>query len=368
MMSFKKNFFKKFDLILFTSVMLLCAYGLIIIMSATASYENSRFIKVQAITIGIGILAIFFISSIDYGILENLYIPIYVFSNILLMAVLIFGTGDKNWGARRWFKIGSFQFQPSEIVKIGVIISFAKIVDKNKSNINNPFVLLKVLLFAAIPIGLIILQPDYGTAAVFMFFIVVMLFSAGLDLKYFGYALIIGIISLPIIWFSLDGIRKNRILVFLNPEHDTSASGYQAMQTIIAVGSGKLFGRGLFKGVQTQFGYLPEKQTDLIFAVVGEELGLMGGLTLLSLYFVLLYRLIKIAKETEDDFGSLMVIGISAMISIHVWQNIGMAIGLMPITGIPLPFISYGGTSLLVNMICIGIALSVGMKKEGLKF
>lgn len=368
MMNFRKKFFKRFDLVLFVSVLLLCIYGLVAIMSATASYENPRFVKVQTITIVIGIIVIFLLASMDYRTLEKLYIPIYILCNLLLISVLIFGKGDENWGARRWFKIGSFQFQPSEIVKIGLIISFAKIVDKNKNNINKPLVLFKMLLFAAVPIGLILLQPDYGTAAVFLFFVVVMLFAAGLKIKYFGYAFIIGIISLPAIWFSLNELRKNRIFVFLNPEHDTSASAYQAMQAKIAVGSGKLFGRGLFKGVQTQFGYIPEKQTDLIFAVIGEELGLIGGLILLSLYFIMLYRLIDIAKETKDKFGSLMVIGISAMLAIHIWQNIGMAMGLMPITGIPLPFVSYGGTSLLSNMICIGIALSVGMKKEGLKF
>ena len=368
MMGLKKKFSKRFDFVLFGSVILLCIYGLIVIMSATASYNNSRFIKMQAITIGLGVLIIFFLASIDYRTLEKLYIPIYIFSNLLLIAVLIFGTGDKNWGARRWFRIGSFQFQPSEMVKIGIIISMAKIIDKNKSNINQPLVLLKILLFASVPIVLILLQPDYGTAAVFLFFIVAMLFAAGLQLKYFGYALILAVISLPIIWFSLDNLRKSRILVFLNPEHDTSASAYQAMQAKIAVGSGKLFGRGLFKGVQTQFGYLPEKQNDLIFAVIGEELGLIGGLLLLVLYFILLYRLVKTAQETKDTFGSLILIGVSAMLTIHVWQNIGMAIGLMPITGIPLPFVSYGGTSLLANMVCIGIALSIGMKKEGLRF
>ncbi|HHV26443.1 rod shape-determining protein RodA [Anaerosalibacter bizertensis] len=368
MIDLKKKFSKRFDFVLFTTVALLCLYGIIMVMSATASLNRPRLIKVQIIATILGLITIIILSLVDYKILGNFYIPIYIFCNLLLLAVLIFGTGDKDWGARSWLSIGGFAFQPAELAKIAVIISVAKMIDKNKKTINQPFVLLKVLLFAGVPIGLIAIQPDFGTAVVFVFFVFVMLFAAGLKLRYFGYAIIIGIISLPILWFSFDGYQRKRILNFLDPEHDTSDSGYQAMQAKIAVGSGKLHGRGLFKGVQTQFGYIPEKHTDLIFAVIGEELGLIGGLILFALYFLMLYRLIKIAKETKDTFGSLMVVGIAAMLGIHIWENIGMTIGLMPITGIPLPFISYGGTFLLVNMICIGIALSVGMKKEGLKF
>ena len=368
MMDFKKKFSKRFDFVLFTVVMLLCIYGIIMVISATASLNNPRLIKVQIISAILGLIAILALSSIDYKILGKLYIPIYIVCNLLLVAVLIFGTGDEDWGARSWLSIGGFAFQPAELAKIGVIISVAKIIDKYKSTINQPLVLLKILLFAGLPIGLIAVQPDFGTAVVFVFFLFVMLFAADLKFKYFRYAIMLGFISLPILWFSLKDYQRKRVLNFLDPEHDTSNSGYQAMQAKIAVGSGKIHGRGLFKGVQTQFGYIPEKHTDLIFAVIGEELGLIGGIVLLLLYFMMLYRLIKIAQETKDTFGSLMVIGIAGMLGIHIWENIAMTIGLMPITGIPLPFISYGGTFLLINMTCIGIALSVGMKKEGLKF
>lgn len=372
MLTFRKKVLKRFDFVLFITVILLCIYGLIMITSATASFDNPRFVKVQGISMILGIIAIIFLTAIDYKLLGKFYIPIYVLSNLLLVAVLIFGTstgaGGKNWGSRSWLKIGPVTFQPAELVKVGLIISLSKFIDKNKNSINEPLVLLKILLFAAVPIGLILLQPDFGTAVVFIFFVMVMLFAAGLKLKYFGYAIIIGIISLPILWFSLDDFQKNRIFVFLDPEHDTSNAGYQASQVKIAIGSGKVFGRGLFQGVQTQFGFIPEKQTDMIFAVIGEELGLMGGLLLMILYFIMFYRLIKIAKNSKDTFGSVMIAGITAMLSVHIWENIGMTIGLMPITGIPLPFMSYGGTFLLMNMICIGIALSVGLHKEGLNF
>jgi rod shape determining protein RodA len=372
MFELRKKFFKNFDFVLFATVIFLCLYGLLMISSATASLEATHYIKRQLLAMILGIVSIFFFVSIDYKLLGKLYIPIYVLCNLLLVAVLVFGTdtgaGGKNWGSRSWLSIGPITFQPAEIVKVGLIISLSKLIDKNKQNINDPLVLLKILLFAAVPIGLILLQPDAGTAAVFVFFVIVMLFAAKLNLRYFGYFLIIIIICLPIMWFSMKGYQRDRIFSFLDPEHDTSGSGLQGRQAKIAIGSGKIFGRGLYNGVQTQYGYVPEKQTDMIFAVVGEELGLLGGLLLFLLYFIMLYRLIRIARRTKDIFGSLMVIGFSAMFTIHIWENIGMNMGLMPITGIPLPFMSYGGTFLLVNMICIGISLSVGMKKEGLNF
>lgn len=368
MFTFKKNTLKRFDWILFITVIILASFGIMMILSATASYDNSRFVKVQSFSLVLGIIAIIFLVIIDYRTFGKFYIPIYIVSNLLLVIVLIFGVGDDIWGAKRALAIGNFVFQPAEIAKVGVIISLAKLIDKNKHEINKPLVLLKIIAFAAIPMGLILMQPDLGTTLVFAFFIGVMLFIAGLDIKYFGYVLLIGLICLPLIWMSLDNYQKIRITGFLNPEEDTSGSVYQAREAKIAVGSGKVFGRGLFQGVQTQYGYIPEKQTDMIFAVVGEELGFIGGLTLFLLYFIMLYRLIKIAKDTEDLFGSLIVTGITAMFLFHIWENIGMTIGLMPITGIPLPFMSYGGTFLLVNMISIGISLSVAVHKEGLTF
>lgn len=368
MFNFKKKSYKKFDYVLFFSTLLLCGYGLVMIMSATLSHETMIFIKTQGISTALGIVAIIILILIDYHFLGKLYIPIYVVCNILLLAVLKFGIGGNQWGADSWLKIGPLIFQPAEFVKIGLIISLAKFIDDCKENINEPFTLLKILAFAFFPVILILLQPDAGTAMVFIFFIAAMLFIAGVKWKYIGYALLTGLLSLPVLWFKLDTYQKDRVFNFLDPERDTSVTGYQAMQGRIAIGSGKVFGRGLFQGVYTQNGYIPEKQTDYIFAVIGEELGLMGGLGLIFLYFVLLQRFIKIAKNSKDLFGSLMVVGIAAMFVFHIWENIGMTIGLMPITGIPLPFISYGGTFQLSNMICIGIALSVGIHREELSF
>ncbi len=366
----RKSFWKRFDYILFIAVILLTIFGLIMISSATSNskFGSFPFLKQQGVAFGIGLVAIIILTLIDYEIWGKLYMFIYIFCNLLLVAVLIFGFGEENWGARSWLAIGGFTFQPSELVKIGVILSVAKIIDNNKENINELFTLSKILAFAGIPIFLIAKQPDYGTALVFIFFVAIMLFVAGIDFKYILYSSITGIISLPVIWLTLAPYQKNRILDFIDPTRDPLGSGYQVDQSITAIGSGKILGRGLYEGVQTQLGFLPEKQTDLIFAVIGEELGLIGGLLLIFLYLVMLLRLIRIAKKTEDLFGSLVVIGIVAMMVAHIFENIGMTMGLTPVTGIPLPFMSYGGTFLLVNMICIGLSLSVGVRKEGLNF
>lgn len=363
-----KKSFKKFDFALLVTTILLCIYGIIIIYSATLSFNSTSYVETQTISTIIGLIAILVLMFFDYQILEKLYIPIYILSIGLLVAVLLVGVGDEQWGSRSWLYIGSFGFQPAEFAKLGVIISLAKIIDKNKEEINSLKVLAKVLIFALIPVALILRQPDLGTAIVFVFFTAVMLFVAGLRIKYFLIALGAGILSLPIVWLQMDNYQKERILNFLNPERDVSNTGYQALQSKIAIGSGKIFGRGLFSGTQTQLNYLPEKHTDFIFAVIVEELGFIGGAVLLILYFILLMRMINIAKNTSDTFASLVVTGIASLMFFHIFQNVGMTIGLMPITGIPLPFMSYGGTFQLINLVCVGIVLSIGLHKEGLNF
>lgn len=368
MFNLKKKSFKKFDFILLITIFILCIYGLIMIKSATLSYDNTRFVKTQAISGIIGLVFIIILVLLDYQLLGKLYIPIYIISVGMLIAVLVLGVGDKQWGSKSWLYIGSFGFQPAEFVKIGLIISLAKFIDLNKDSINEPFTLIKILAFAFFPVALILKQPDAGTALVFVFFIAAMLFIAGVKWQYIGYAFVVGLLSLPILWFKLDVYQKNRFFNFFEPERDTSNTGLQFIQGRIAIGSGKLFGRGLFQGVQTQYNYIPEKQTDYIFAVLAEELGFIGGVGLIFLYLVMLQRIIRIAKNSTDLFGSLMCVGIAGMFLFHIWENIGMTIGLMPITGIPLPFLSYGGTFQLANLICIGIVLSVGIHREGLSF
>lgn len=368
MFSFNRKSFKKFDFILLITVILLSLLGLLLIRSATINTGSNALVKSQSIAMVLGLVSIVFLILMDYHFLGKLYIPIYIVCNLILVAVAIFGFGELEWGARSWIEIGGVIFQPSEFVKVGLIISLAKFIDNHKETINEPLTILKILLFVSPPILLILKQPDAGTAIVIVFFIALMMFTAGLKLRYVGYAIACGLAALPVLWFKLDGYQKDRVFDFLEPERNMSGSGYQVVQSKIAIGSGKIFGRGLFQGVQTQLNFIPEKQTDFIFPVLVEEFGFVGGFTLLLLYLVFLQRLIKIAKNTEDVFGSTMIVGITGMFIFHIWENIAMTMGMMPVTGIPLPFLSHGGTFLLINMISIGIVLSVGMNREGLNF
>lgn len=372
----KDNKLKRFDFILFFTTIALCIYGFIIINSATMSKASGSepYLKTQIVAFALGLGVMFFLVMIDFDIYGSFYLPIYGVSVILLLYVLINPVSASEWGdVRSWIAIGPVVFQPSELAKFGVIISVAKFIDLNKDNINEPVVLIKVLVFAFFPVALILMQPDLGTALVFIFFIAVMIFVSGIDRKYIIAVIILALIMLVIGLISFYFIMKDytpnedyridRIVTFFYPELDPEDTGYQVIQSKTAIGSGMIYGRGLYKGVQNQLGYLPTKETDFIFAVIGEELGLVGGLGLLLLYALLLYRLIRIARHAANLFGSLIVTGITAMLLFHIFENIGMTMGLMPVTGIPLPFISSGGTFMLVNMVSIGLALGVGMKR-----
>jgi len=373
----KDNKIKRFDFILLFTTLILCMYGFLVIKSATMSLSlgSDKFLKTQTIAFFLGLICALVLVVIDYDLYGTFYLHIYVLTNILLIYALINPVKASDWGdVRSWISIGPVVFQPSEIAKFGVIISLAKFIDINKENINEPLVLLKVLIFAFFPVGLILLQPDLGTALVFIFFIAVMIFAGGIDYKYVTIVLILAIVLAIIAIGAFFYIMKDyqvgenyqfdRIVNFVYPELDPTDTGYQVIQSKTAIGSGLIYGRGLFKGVQNQLGYLPTKETDFIFAVIGEELGFIGGIFLLVLYALLLFRLIRIAKQTTNMFGSLIATGITAMLFFHIFENIGMTMGLMPVTGIPLPFVSYGGTFMLVNMFSIGLCLGVGMKKN----
>lgn len=362
----KKNL-QKIDRILLITFGILLIYGLLILNSATLSIEGNL-LRSQLISTGIGLFLLMIILLIDIDLIKKLYIPIYIFSMALLLLVFFFGVGQEEWGANSWLVIGPVSFQASEIAKIGIILSLGRILEDNHEKLNKPKILLKVLILAALPILLVMSQPDMGTAFVMIFIVLVMLFTAGLHLNYFLGAVVAGIASLPFIYLRLDKFQKNRILNFLHPERDVSDTGYQAMQSKIAIGSGKLSGKGLNKGIQNQYNFIPEKQTDFIFAVVSEELGFLGGVFLILLYGILLYRFLHVANKTASLYQKLIIMGIFAMFLFHIFENIGMSIGLVPITGIPLPFFSYGGTFQITNIICLGIVLSASIQREPLSF
>ena len=236
---------------------------------------------------------------------------------------------------------------------------------KEKGKVNNIFNLLIAVVFLAIPTFLIVKQPDYGTAMVFLAIFAVMLFSYGISLWYVLGSLVALVAALPFVYlYILPEHAKERINVFLNPQSDPLGAGYNIIQSVIAVGSGKVWGTGLYSGHPTQLGYLPMKTTDFIYSVIGEEMGFIISALVILLFVLLVVRLFYIAKNTKDMYGSLIVAGIATMFLAHFIENVGMTIGLMPITGIPLPFVSYGGSSMLTNCIAIGLVLSVNRKRK----
>lgn len=362
MFNLKKKNIKDIDLLLLLSTIALSIYGLVVLLSAYGG--NISAIRTQLISTIIGFIAIAILCTMDLDVIKRSFRVVYGLSIGLLILTLLIGRGLDAWGAKSWIYIGSFSIQPSEIVKVLLIFSFAAYLDKYKLTINEPKRLILSLIFVGFPVGLILLQPDFGTAMVYLFFIAAMLFVAGISWKWIIILLLAGIVAGFIIFTNLSGYRADRIENFLNPNRDTSGSNWQQQQGLIAIGSGMLNGRGYMKGTQSQYGYIPEKETDFIFSVLAEELGFIGAVVLIVLFAIVILRLVKIAKSSRNTFVTNMVTGIAAMLFIHIFENIAMTIGLMPVTGIPLPFLSSGGTFQLICLAEIGLALSASMQKS----
>lgn len=362
MFNLKKKNIKDIDLLLLISTIALSVYGLVVLLSAYGG--NISAIKTQLISTIIGFITIGILCTMDLDVIKRSFRVIYGISIVLLILTLLIGRGLDAWGAKSWIYIGSFSIQPSEIVKILLIFSFAAYLDKYKLSINEPKRLILSLIFVGFPVGLILLQPDFGTAMVYLFFIAAMLFVAGISWKWILILLFAGLTVGFIIFTNLTGYRADRIQNFLNPNRDTSGSNWQQQQGLIAIGSGMLNGRGYMKGTQSQYGYIPEKETDFIFSVLAEEMGFIGAVILIILFAIVILRLVKIAKNSRNTFVSNMVTGIAAMLFIHIFENIAMTIGLMPVTGIPLPFLSSGGTFQLICLAEIGLALSASMQRS----
>lgn len=362
MFNLKKKDFKKFDWLLFLSVTFLSIYGLFVLYSAFSG-EIMR-IRSQIFATVLGFIIIFILATMDMDVIKKAYKPVYIISIILLLLTLVFGQGEQEWGSNSWLILGPIQIQPSEITKVGIIFSMAAFLEKHRTKINKPSGLLLTLVVAGFPILLILLQPDFGTAMVYLFFLAAMLFLAGLSWKWIISLLGLAVLVFLVLLFNLEGYRADRIHDFLDPSRDTSGSGWQQQQGLIAIGSGMLTGRGYMQGTQAQYGYIPEKETDYIFSVLAEELGFIGAVLMLIAFVILIYRLLSISKNSKNSFVSLLVSGICAMFFIHIFENVAMTIGLMPVTGIPLPFFSSGGTFLIVCFANVGLALSAGMQKS----
>lgn len=366
-----KKFFSRegADIKLLFAVIISVIFGIVMINSATMSMGSAKYVLVQSLAFIIGLVAALIITFMDYALLKQLRFLAMGVGLALLVLVLILGFGREDTGTQGWINLGFVNIQPAEIAKVCFLVSFSAHVSRIKEDINSISNILLLLLHLIVPVALILLQPDMGTAMVFMFMFILMVFFAGISYKYILSAAGVGIVGALTAWFLfLKDYQKERFFSFLNPESDPLGAGYHIIQSKIAVGSGKLFGTGYGNGIQTQMGYLPEKQTDFIFSVICEELGFIGASAVIILLFFIICRIFINARRAKDSFGEMLCVGAGAMLLFHSIENIGMCINLLPITGIPLPFFSYGGSNMITSMIAIGIVLSVSFHRKNNTF
>lgn len=322
--------------------------------------------RLQLLWVVVSMVAVGLVMTIKYDIIGRLWPIIYVVDVLLLGLVL--GTSQIN-GVKGWYQFLDRTFQPSELAKLALIITLSKALTRYPDKpIPNFRYFVYVCMHFGIPALLILLQPDIGTLMVFCVIFVALLFTSGFELRWmFLLGAIVIAAMTPVIFYlaSTNNFRWLRLVAFINPESDPTGSSYQIVNSKITIGSGGLYGKGAFaEGTLTHLNYVPENHTDFIFSVVGETLGFVGSMVLLALYAFVIFRMLLLAYYTRDRFGQLIIIGVMSMLLFHVFENIGMCIGVMPITGIPLPFISYGGTNLVVNMAGIGLVLNVTYHKS----
>ncbi len=365
-----KRWLKRMDFTLIAATAAIIVMSLVIIGSAThintPSEERYWFVQRQGIFAIINIAFAVFLMNFDYKMLQRYGNKLYVLNLIMLLAVMFMG--QSALGAQRWIQLGPITLQPSEFSKIIMIVSLASMLEERVGKLNDLHDLLPVALYVGVPFLLVMKQPDLGTSLVFMAIFFGMIFVCGVNLRLLGGIFGVGLACMPILWHFLKDYQKMRIMVFMDPNVDPLGSGYHIIQSKIAIGSGMLFGKGLFGGTQSQLNFLPENHTDFIFAVVGEELGFIGAAFLLILYLIVLWEGVKIARDASDMFGRLLAVGITSMLAFHVLVNVGMTTGIMPVTGIPLPFMSYGVSSLTTNILSIAILLNIHMRKQKLLF
>jgi rod shape determining protein RodA len=351
----------------------LSAVGLVLLYSATNQtlrqdgLDPFTRVSKQALTIGIGLVVLGIMLSFDYRFLKIYAGFIYAGSILALLLVRVPGLGstDSTGTAQRWFEIAGLQITPSEFTKLALIITLAAILAGIRTPEPRLSDVMKVLILSVVPLALVFLQPDIGTSIGIAAIVVGMLIVAGTRLRHLLVLTVVGLIAIVFV-FQTDAIedfQRQRILVFIDPSSVSEDVRYNLDQSLIAVGSGGLTGKGYLNGTQTNLDYVPEQHTDFIFTVAGEEFGFVGAMALLVLFALLLWRAIRIAWLAKDPFGTYVAAGIASMFAIQMFVNIGMVIGIMPITGIPLPFLSYGGTSILVSFAAIGLLENIHMRR-----
>ncbi len=406
-----KRFLRDLDYFIMLPTVLLCIWGILTIYSSTVSLDAEKQLNVtkQITFFGLGMIGLIILVLIPIRLIDSASVWLYAAALVLLLLLLLLGA--VRYGAQRWFSFGMFSLQPSEVAKVAAILFTARILALQRVH---PRSIVNILIgwgIALLPMFLIVRQPDLGTAlsigaiplpmlyrhGISLFSIFTMFSPAATVLIYVGSGynfhvfiatlivlavilflskrrplimlsilavnLIVGMAAEPF-WDSLKDYQKERILTFIEPERDVKGAGYQVLQSQIAIGSGGITGKGYLEGTQTQLKFMPEQYTDFIFSAIGEEFGLIGAVILLLLYAVILYRILLLSSMIADKFANLTLIGIASLFTFQIFVNIGMTTGIMPVTGIPLPFISYGGTALLSNLALIAVALNISMRKK----
>ncbi len=370
-LDFKK--IRDIDKLLLLSMVLLVLFGILNIYLATKGKTGGTLYPMkQTIWFIVSLLVLYIFMAVDYRVLYN-YVPIFYWGSVILLIATMF-LGSVVNGARGWIKLGPVSIQASEIAKFGMILMLARKLEEMDMQINNLKNFFTLVFYAAVPVLFIVIQPDMGMTMVSFFIVLGIFYVAGLDTKVIGGGLLALVVGILIVWNSglIQDYQKTRITSFMNPEANMAGSGYHLSQSLIAIGSGGVLGSRPSITNDGTSGYaaqhVPEVQTDFIFSAIAEHWGFIGVIFLLTLYGILIFRMIAIARTSKDIFGSIICVGIISYFLFAILQNIGMTIGLLPITGITLPLISYGGSSLLTTIMSIGLVLNVGMRRKKIRF
>jgi rod shape determining protein RodA len=354
----KSPLVRKFDFALMGGVAAICLAGLVLVFSSSHDSPGlSHLVWKQAgwMVVGVGFLLLFYLADTE-AILQWAY-PLYWVTLALLVVVALVGHSSR--GSQRWLRLGFFHFQPSEMAKLAMILVMARYLKDHDRDLRHWEGLVPPFLLVGVPMLFILKQPDLGTAMVLVPLVFVMLYVAGARIRYLVTIIAAGLASTPLAWHFMKDYQRRRWLTFLDPETDTLGSGYNLIQSKVAIGAGQVFGRGFLQGSQSQLHFIPMHHTDFIFAVLGEEWGLVGCAAVLALYLGLLLHGVKVAVQARDLAGTLLCTGVLTLLATQVVINVGMTTGLVPVTGLTLPLLSYGGSSILLFMVCTGILLNV---------
>ena len=361
--------FRHLDLTALVATVGITGMGLLMVYSSTrqkqenAGLDPAFFLKRQAVFLVLGLVAMAVVVLVDYHRLRD-YAPVVYVAVMLLLLLVISPLGTSRRGSQAWFQIGAFQFQPSEVAKLVLIIALAAVCAGYRGHLETQG-LLVALALAFVPMALIYAQPDLGTNMVFVAVVIAVLLVAGARPRHIAVLALLGITAIVLVveLEMLADYQRDRLTAFLDPQTDAQRSSYNLRQSQIAIAAGGVGGRGLFQGTQTNLSFVPEQHTDFIFTAVGEELGFLGAVSLLGLFAVLMWRVWRAAVLARDQLGRLLCVGVLAMFVFQIFENVGMTMGITPITGIPLPLMSYGGSAMITSLMALGLVLNVHMRR-----